>query len=148
MKQLLLTLVVVVGLVDSAAAQGLKLDGNFWNSLNEDSRRGYAAGFLQGVHFGEDLILVGFASVGSEAATLFRSQGFYAAYLKGHFADINVKQVTDGLNSFYGDFRNRNIELPKAVWVIAHEIAGIPRAEVEATIEGLRRGAMKEPKHQ
>lgn len=143
----LIGLVAVGAAIRPVAGQAEKPDGSMWSSFSDEMKLGYAVGFLQGVHFGEEMIVVGFGSVGSDASTLLRSQKLYSTYLKGHFSELSAGQIIDGLNVFYRDFRNRNIEMPKAAWVVTHEVVGTPKLEVEATIEALRRGTMKEPSH-
>jgi|GEM_PF-1414513 len=47
-------------------------------------------------------------------------------------------QIFDGLDLFYNDFRNRQIKLPEAVFVVKKQIHGASKEEIEAITEWLR----------
>jgi hypothetical protein len=50
-------------------------------------------------------------------------------------------QLVDGLDSFYGDFRNRRILVYSAVWLVLNEIAGTPQDELDKMIQSWRKNA-------
>lgn len=145
MKRLIFALVIVAAIAHSAAAQELEMNGVRWNRFNEDMKLGYALGFLQGTSFANDLIVVGFVSVGSDATTVFKAQKLYGDYMRKHF-EITVGQVVEGLDSFYKDYRNTNINMNRAVWVVAHAVTGTSQADIDKMTENLRAGVMREPK--
>jgi len=49
--------------------------------------------------------------------------------------------VVDGLDNFYGDYRNRKILVQDAVWLVLNNVAGTPN--VEQMIQNWRRSASK-----
>lgn len=51
---------------------------------------------------------------------------------------ITNVQIVDGLNLFYNDFRNRQIKLPDAIYIIRKQILGVSKEEIEAITEWLR----------
>jgi hypothetical protein len=50
-------------------------------------------------------------------------------------------QVSDGLDAFYKDYRNRSIRVVDAMWVVANSIAGTPQKEIDAMTENFRKYA-------
>jgi hypothetical protein len=147
MKRMVLVFAIVAAITRSATAQQ-EMNGSRWNKFTEDMKIGFAAGFIQGVEFANQIIVVGFGSVGSDVSTLAKAQQFYGAYLANTFDEITVRQVVDGLDSFYKDYRNPNITMDKAAWVIAHAVKGTSQAEIDTMTENLRAGRMREPKRQ
>jgi len=57
-----------------------------------------------------------------------------------HYNIIGITngQIVDGLNLFYDDFRNRQIKLTDAIYVIKKQILGASKEEIEAITEWLR----------
>jgi hypothetical protein len=51
---------------------------------------------------------------------------------------ITVGQLNEGLNLFYNDFRNKQIKLFPAIFLVKKQISGTSSEEIEATIEWLR----------
>jgi len=52
--------------------------------------------------------------------------------------EITNTQIVDGLDLFYNDFRNRQIKLPEAVFLVKKQILGASKEEFEAITEWLR----------
>ena len=48
-------------------------------------------------------------------------------------------QLVDGLDSFYSDYRNRKILINVAVWLVAKEISGKSKEEMEKMSEDCRK---------
>lgn len=55
-----------------------------------------------------------------------------------NIANITNGQIMDGLNIFYGDFKNRNIKLSDAIYVVRKQILGSSPEEIEAISQWLR----------
>jgi hypothetical protein len=55
--------------------------------------------------------------------------------------DITAGQLADGLDVLYGDYRNRNILLLNAVWLVLNSISGKSDAEMQKMIENFRKAA-------
>lgn len=53
---------------------------------------------------------------------------------------ITNGQLQEGLNLFYSDFRNKQIKLFSALYLVKNQIKGTSSEEIEATIEWLRGG--------
>jgi hypothetical protein len=63
----------------------------------------------------------------------------------GHDTSLSkfgAKELTDGLNHFYGDFRNRNITINESIFYVADQLAGVPDDKLNAEILKLRAAAV------
>lgn len=56
---------------------------------------------------------------------------------------VNIKQVVDGLDVLYEDYKNRNIQIAYAIHVVKKQIQGASEEEINAILEYLR-GGMKD----
>lgn len=51
---------------------------------------------------------------------------------------ITIGQLYEGLNLFYGDFKNKQLKLPVAIYVVKKQIKGASAEEIEAIVQWLR----------
>jgi hypothetical protein len=58
--------------------------------------------------------------------------------LRYQIVGITNSQIVDGLNLFYSDFRNRQIKISEAIYVIRKQVQGASAEEIEAISEWLR----------
>ena len=70
-----------------------------------------------------------------------RTNASFRNYWDKFVAGTNTAQVVDGLDNFYGDYRNRKILVQDAVWLVLNNVAGTPN--VEQMIQNWRRSASK-----
>jgi len=66
----------------------------------------------------------------------------------GHAVDVNkfpISELTDGLDHFYKDFRNRNIMLPDALKYIEDELRGVDDSILKTELLALRAAAAPPP---
>ena len=115
-------------------------DGDWWRSVDRVNKAYYLAGFVDGTQLarrfsGNPQNDQDAKDVSARPATPFGENR--AKYL-GHTTNI---QLTDGLDTFYGDARNRRILVSDAAWVVLNQIAGTPEAETQALIESTRKNA-------
>ena len=115
MKKLLLFVLAIAIAVSASAATG-KAPGTWWKEKSEISRESYVNGYKAG-----------------------------ARHQAGHdtpLSKFGAKELTDGLNNFYSDFRNRNISFNEAVFYVADQLAGVPDEKLNAEILKLRAAAV------
>jgi len=68
----------------------------------------------------------------------------YAAYLetskldKYYVADATGRQIVDGLETFYFDFKNQKIKISDAVYLVKKQIQGTSPEEIEVLCQWLR----------
>jgi len=118
-------------------------DGDWWKSVDRVTKAYYLAGFVDGTRLagrfsGNAQNDQDAKDVSARPATPFAENR--TKYL-GHVTNI---QLTDGLDTFYLDARNRRILVSDAAWVVLNQIAGTPEAETQALIESSRKNADRE----
>jgi hypothetical protein len=126
MKSLSLILVGTAVCVSSLALSAESRDGRWWLKLSALEKAIYTSGMRDGVNVGEGI---------SPDPELFTSR---AAEL---LAKKNTKQLVDGIDHFYSDFRNRSIPTYAALWMVAMEINGVDARKIEDMKIRLRREA-------
>ena len=57
---------------------------------------------------------------------------------KYSFNNIRVRQIEEGLDQLYGDFRNTNILLTDAIYVVKKQITGSSPEQIEKILQVLR----------
>jgi hypothetical protein len=90
--------------------------GTWWKEKSEIYKEAYIAGYKTGAH--------------QEA---------------GHDTSLSkfgAKELTDGLNHFYADFRNRNISINDSIFYVADQLAGVPDEKLNAEILKMRAAAV------
>jgi hypothetical protein len=135
-----LALILIVSLGAPVWAENDRRDGNFWLSLDAPAKLAYLVGFYDGMLLGKDFSYWGLEKaaisvVGTQTVTSFNNMT--AKYM----ANVTTRQLADGLDAFYSEFRNRKILINNAVWLVANQIAGTPKATVDQMIETFRRNA-------
>jgi hypothetical protein len=115
-------------------------DGDWWRSVDRVNKGYYSAGLVDGTQLASRLSGNTANDQGVKDASADAATGNRAKYL-GHVTNI---QITDGLDAFYADARNRRILVSDAAWVVLNQIAGAPEAETQALIESSRKNADRE----
>lgn len=135
--------VILLAFSSPASAQTAQgLDGNAWREFDAMPaprlvRMALVRGLLDGVTLGFVLM----ATEPSDTKETLAAAANYLMTTQSAISGVPVDQIVDGLNAFYGDYRNRRIRVTSATGVILREIGGMPKAQTEAWIEDLRRGA-------
>jgi hypothetical protein len=136
----LLLLCAVLALPALSVADDARRDGNWWRVQGESVRADYMGGFYDGMNLG---YYFSYSSIvkNNKADPCRRkvAESFHEHLSK--FKNVKSLQVVDGLNSFYGDFRNRSILVTDAVWLVVNSIVGTPKKELDKMIEDARRDA-------
>lgn len=110
-----------------ASAQALVVNGNFWQSQSAASHTDYILGFIDGMRLGNNFSYWATDIHTKEGAARAESAtSSYDTETKRYMSNVTVGQIVDGLNQFYSDFRNRNIMIHDAVWLVLEQIAGTP----------------------
>jgi hypothetical protein len=120
-------------------------DGNWWMQLDAVAKANYLAGFLDGMELGNRVALLAadgsendYQNVSGKAATSF------AAFRAKYLTKASGIRLTDQLDDFYSDARNRQILIHDGVWVVLNQLAGKSDATMQPLIETMRKDAGKE----
>jgi hypothetical protein len=138
-RRLILFLVAAVVLfsVNFCNAEGPKRDGNWWQTFPESAKVFYVAGLQDGLLIGH-----GFSDPLSPCAE--QELKTFQEQIKKYSANVSVKQIVDGLDRFYSDYRNRGIRIHFAVAIVMLSIAGEPQKGIDEKTEQARQEAARE----
>jgi hypothetical protein len=123
----------------SASAQ--EFDGTYWHGMTEQNRLGYVIGFTEGLEF---LSLAGPVVI-CLPGPAEKLEGCVRNNVKalegeiGRFRGVTFGQLKDGLDTFYSDYRNRRIKIRGAINHVTRAIAGEPAADLERSVEMMRK---------
>jgi hypothetical protein len=159
---LIFCIVPIVGADDNDL---LGMDGNTWNRWNLLQKLYFLSGFITGTGYVVSYNLQTVEPYDKDKMlNLFRAYKFpdtnnpkdtfsrqevtnLLAFTKDTFNSplyrysiikINNDQISDGLDSFYKDFKNRMIKLADAIYVVRKQIRGGSSEEIEAVMQFLR----------
>jgi hypothetical protein len=129
-------------LVAVGDAQDERRDGNWWNTRTASAKTSYIVGFFDGMELGKVFsqptvqTRSGGALVESQLKEFDVIESRYREQATKYFSKVTNGQVSDGLDEFYRDFRNRSIPIHYAVDVVVRQISG---ENVESRVNSLRR---------
>jgi len=159
----LLFLSPVIGMAQQKTIEGY--DGTDWKKWNAMHKLSFIEGFQSGARYvvdysidhakyagdnftpqkGAEMFLV---SLTEKKETFTRQEMEllmeYAAYLetskldKYYVADATGRQIVDGLETFYFDFKNQKIKISDAVYLVKKQIQGTSPEEIEVLCQWLR----------
>ena len=115
-------------------------DGNWWQQQNDASRTYYVLGMLDGMSIGHSLSLLG-AATPAEVDALAKANSAYTEAVAKYLNNVTVKQLKDGMTSFYGDYKNRRIVTDGAMWLVMLGISGTPQQLLDTMVEQWRQAA-------
>lgn len=117
-------------------------DGNWWRGINRENKAFYLAGFVDGMQLGNRFSVWGVdknEKDSKQVSTQVTSS--FSDYRAKYLANVTNIQLSDGLDSFYSDSRNRRIVVNDAVWLVLNEISGAPEAVLQPLIDASRKNA-------
>jgi hypothetical protein len=121
------------------SAQNNRRDGNWWIQETPTERASFVLGFLDGVHLGHQFSFWTFYK--KDNACFKKVAESYDFHFDKYLSNVTVGQLSDGLDTFYKDYRNRKIRIEPGVWLTLNSIAGTPQAEVDKMVEDFRKNA-------
>jgi hypothetical protein len=149
MKPLLALLVLVV--VCPAALSNsdkLEMNGIWWANSNPSFRLGWVSGYARAMDY------AGVLQIGTCAAELpiyqkqfpntdpqVLLQRLCLSDKSFDYDGITMNQFVDGVNAFYQDYRNQQVEITWAIQYARDEIRGKPTSELESEVGAWRRCA-------
>jgi hypothetical protein len=134
-------LFLLLGIAIPGYAQDGRRDGNWWLSTDKTIRLGYVVGFLDGIHLGERFSYWKLTSDAENTPCVKKMLLASSEYEDKYLSNVKIRQLNDGLNDFFSDYKNRRIKVDDAMWLVLNGIAGTPREELDKMIENFRRNA-------
>jgi len=159
----LLLLCPMIGLAQQKTIE--RYDGSHWKQWNAIHKLSFIEGLQSGAHYVVDCNIdhakyAGDNFTPQKGAEIFlvslteKKESFtrqetellmeYAAYLetskldKYYIADITVRQIVDGLETFYFDPKNQKIKISDALYLAKKQIQGASSEEIEVLSQWLR----------
>ena len=123
----------------SYAAEDEPRNGNWWNGQSRSEKIDYVIGMFDGTILGRNFATWNGMKDGKAEDWAAKADASYKKYVDEYMTDITARQVADGLDVLYSDFKNRTIMVANGVWVVLRQIKGSTPSEVEQLLENLRR---------
>ncbi len=114
-------------------------DGNWWRAQSVNTRYAFMTGFLDGLYLGNDFSYWGLTNSKGECVEPIAKS--FSDNITKFVSGVTNAQLSDGLDSFYEDYRNRRIRVDHGVWLVLNEISGKPKDDMDRMIENWRRNA-------
>lgn len=107
------------------------IDGDDWTGFPEAIKLGYVMGFQSGTYG----MIIGNYQKNAKTRDSKARNGQLAEYFIGN---MSPGQIISGIDSLYGDFKNKQIKLLFAVYIIKKQINGGSAEEIEAILQYFR----------
>ncbi len=119
-------------------ASATEVDGEMWRHKSVGNLVKYAIvnGLGEGLWLGLETSAGSFGEEQSPAKKIFKAN--YDRF-DGYMKKASVKQISDGIDTFYADYRNRGIRLRYVMWIVLRGISGDSQAELDELTEDLRK---------
>jgi hypothetical protein len=106
----------------------------------------YVLGMLDGMTLGHDFSVWKYGAAGraptpEETEAIDKAQLAYSEAVVKFLSNVTVKQLMDGLTTFYADYKNRRIETAGAMFLVMVGISGLPQQQLDAATESFRKAA-------
>ena len=140
---LILLLLLCGSLAPGQSPYTYRRDGNWWVSQTREGKVFYVLGFLDGMDLGNRFSYWRTLDKDKDDPNVAKSIDSYAEMGRTYLSNVTTGQLVDGLDTFYGDYRNRRIEVYGAVWLVLNGIAGTPQDKLDKMTESWRKNASK-----
>lgn len=122
-----------------ATQQAWHADGNWWLSQTQSAKEAHLLGVMDGLLLQESLVLRSHIDGENDSNVILKKQAESMAAPRRLLKNLNSNQVRDGLDSFYADFRNRQISLPLALQIVIYQINAESPLVIENLINSFRK---------
>jgi hypothetical protein len=136
MRKVLLGMVVAAGLFSGvcSAEESDERNGAWWATLSASEKLLYAAGLVDGLHNGDNIVVAGCTPAEAtpmdplpqclEKATLVYQSGLHQFGYKVWYESRPTEQFVVGLNELYADSSNTRIPVTNAINQVARKLSG------------------------
>lgn len=119
-------------------ADEIRHDGNWWHQQSAGFRLLYILGFMDGMDLGSRFSVPDTAGSERKPGTVPDTRRIYKDRTEHYFTNVTVGQISDALDAFYRDVKNRSIKLPDGFEIVLRSIKG---ENVEKLIQSRRSSA-------
>jgi hypothetical protein len=119
-------------------AEEARHDGTWWNRQSAGFRLLYVLGFMDGMDLGSRFSTPDKAEGTRTPDSSLDARRTFKSRTEHYFTNVTVGQISDGLDAFYRDYRNRSIILADGFEIVLRSIKG---EDVEALTRARRSSA-------
>jgi hypothetical protein len=119
-------------------AEEARHDGTWWNRQSAGFRLLYILGFMDGMDLGSRFSAPDNAEATRTPDSSLDVRRTYKSRAERYFTSVTVGQISDGLDAFYRDYRNRSINLTDGFEIVLRSLKG---EDVEALTRARRSSA-------
>jgi hypothetical protein len=106
------------------SAEEVRHDGTWWTRQSAGFRLLYILGFMDGMDLGSRFSTPDTVPANGTRDSSLDTRRTYKARTEQYFANVTVGQISDGLDTFYRDYRNRSINLADGFEIVVRSIKG------------------------
>jgi hypothetical protein len=106
------------------AADENRHDGTWWNRQSAGFRVLYILGFMDGMELGNRFSTPDSPEAAKGARDAGDPRATYKARVGHYFSNVTVGEISDALDAFYRDARNRSIPVPDGFEIVLRSIKG------------------------
>jgi len=136
-------LLILLGTGMVRGQQGQPLDGPWWVPIPENYKQGFVGGYMMGTVRAHNLVLQNcYGKSGGDALESYAALKtcLTITFLKTFdFSGIRPGQLADGIDEFYKDSRNKDIDINFALLYARDKLKGKPAKELEDELTQWRR---------
>ena len=110
-------------------------DGNYWVEIDSHTKMAYVFGLIDGIFAGRYF--------GIKTSDIC-DKG-YLGEMQKYFEGIEPRQIYEGINSFYSDYMNRNIQIFDAFYIVLMKIGGESENLINSFTQDLRKEKKLQP---
>ena len=140
-RHIVLALFLVTTLRVYAQTDLSRRDGNWWMGQSEVFKNTYIGGFFDGMDLGYKFSYWNFDGDSKQSSCVSEVTKSFTTLNNQYLKNVTSRQLADGLNVFFSDYRNRRIYVSDAVWLVTNSIAGTPQKDLDKMIESWRKNA-------
>jgi hypothetical protein len=138
-RRIVLALLFVTTLHLNAQTDLSRRDGNWWIGQSTVFKNAYIGGFFDGMDLGYKFSYWRRPKQNNKNSCMSEVTKSFTTLNEEYFKNVSSRQLADGLDAFYSDYRNRRIYLSNAVWLVTNGIAGTPQKDLDTMIENWRK---------
>ena len=120
------------------SAREVRHDGNWWTQQSAGFRLLYILGFMDGMDLGSRFSVPDKGSAQDRPEAVTDPRRTYRERTERYFTQVTVGQISDGLDAFYRDHRNRSIVVSDGFEIVLRSLKG---EDVEKLIQARRSSA-------
>jgi hypothetical protein len=113
-------------------------NGIWWSGLDVTEKTWFIAGYVEAIDRADFLVE---QAITFKKLQVIDSTKDVTPYLK--FYNITYGQFREGLDAFYGDYRNKQINFNVAILYIRDQIQGVPQKDLDVRVEHMRQATTR-----